>query len=262
MSMIKRNSIIVTLLVLLILLLQSQAAQAVYGNFGDLMLLYSDVPIEDPVGVKAEHEARGYEETLLQLGIPYYLAGEYNGGRVHDESLVRGEFFYHTEVVRYPHEFEEFWGMKWRRYRFTDYAHQVLWPGQVAIIYEWIVCDNREKYLLPFEGTRQMYNDYLGGAFGEGEWPVTLMIGTEYGQTIDDYVDFKHFYWKFANKHHYCISATFWSILKSLYDRGDAQYKQDIEELLSDPKMVQSFDTLTAGRLIGLLLDWNLIEPY
>ena len=88
------------------------------------------------------------------------------------------------------------------------------------------------------------------------------MIGTRYGQTVKDYTNFKDFYSKFMNKHHYCITATFWSILKSMYDRGDARYKRDIEKLLSDPKMVQALDTLTAGRLIGLLLDWNLIEEY
>ncbi|HDK27999.1 MAG TPA: hypothetical protein ENG48_13040 [Candidatus Atribacteria bacterium] len=257
-----KNSAIVMSLVLSFLLLQSQAAQAVYGNFGDLMLLYSKAPIKNAIGVKAEREVREYEETLLQLGIPQYLAREYDGRKVHDESLVKREFFYHTEIVISPHNYKEFWGMKWKRYRFTDHALKVLWPGQVATIHEWIVVDNKKKYLLPLSGVNKMYRGYLKGSFSGKRWPVNLMIGTRYGQTVRDYTNFKDFYSKFMNKHHYCITATFWSILKSMYDRGDARYKRNVERLLSNPRMVQAFDTLTAGRLIGLLLDWNLIEEY
>ena len=238
----------------------ASVVHAVYGNLGDLMLLYAHDPIKDPIGVKAEREVRNYEEALLHLKIPQYIAEE--GKEIHDEALVRGEFFYHTEIVRYPHEYEEFWGMSWRRYRFTDFAKQVLWPGQVALLHEWIVIDNKDRYLLPLEKTRQMYIDYLNGVFSSDNPPICLMIGTEYGQTVEDYTDFRHFYYKFMQKHHYCVTATFWSILKSLYDRGNDEYKQTIEDSLKDPVRVQSFDTLTAGRLIGLLLNYKLIEEY
>ena len=86
-------------------------AHALWGNYGDLMLLYSESPIEDPEGAEAERKARNYEETLLHLGIPQYISE----GKIHDEALVRGEFFYHTEIVCYPHEYEKFLGMDWRR---------------------------------------------------------------------------------------------------------------------------------------------------
>ena len=132
----------------------------------------------------------------------------------------------------------------------------------MAASYEWIIVDNAERYKLPLEEAHKMYVDYLNGAFPNGSLPISLMIGTEYGQSLEDYTDFSRFYWKFMRKHHYCISATFWAIQKSLYDRGDDEYKQAIEESLKDPMRVQSFDTLTAGRLIGMLLDWGLIEEY
>ena len=250
----------ISLIVTFIILFHPMPIHATYGNYGDLMLLYSANPIEDSTGIKAEREVRDYEEALLNLGIPQYIAD--NNGKVHDESLVRGEFFYHTEIVSDPHEYERFWGMDWRRYKFTDYAKQILWVGQVVAIHKWIVVDNVERYKLPLEETRQMYIDYLNDTLVKTQIPVTLMIGSEYGQTLEDYTDFSHFYWKFMRKHHYCITATFWSILKSCYDRGDDEYKQIVEEALQDPRRVQSFDTLTAGRLIGMLLDCELIEEY
>lgn len=232
-------------------------ACALPGNYGDLMLLYAP-PITDPVGISVERNIRNYEEALLHMGIPQYVMEEH----IRDEALIRNELFYHVEICAVAHEYEKLWGMDWKRYRFTDTALQLLSVGQTVDVHLWIVC-RQSQYKLPLEETRQLYGRYVSGEFEPGRYvPVELMIGTEYGQTLEDYTNFRDFYGVFMNKHHYCIPAVFWAIQKSMYDYGDEDYRAAVDEALADSQRVQSFDTLTAGRLIGMLLGFGLIEEY
>lgn len=233
-------------------------AEAVFGNYGDLMLLYAPAPIDDPIGAKAEREARDYIEALLLMQIPQYAMED----QIRNEALIRGEFFYHTEICDASREYKDCWGMTWRRYRFTDLALQMSEIGQVVAIHNWIVVNNAWRYKLPLDEVRQLYTRYARGEFIVGKVPIELMIGTEYGQSVEEYTDFVHFYSVFMNKHHYCITACFWAVLKSMYDCGDAAYKQEVENTLKDPQVVQSHDALPAGELIGMLLRWRLIEEY
>lgn len=233
-------------------------AYAMWGNYGDLMLLYAPDPTTNEEGARIEREFRSYEEALLHLQIPsQYTAG----GSVRDEALICGDFSYHTEICGTPHEYTELWGMNWKRYGFTEFALQKLDIEQVVAVHEWIVIENQEKYKIPLEETHNLYLRYIQGEFGLESVPIELMIGTEYGQTIDGYTDFGDFD-EFMNKHHYCIPATYWSVLKSLYDKGSPVYRAEVEAVLSNPRIVQSLDTLTAGRLIGMLLRFELIEEY
>jgi len=239
------------------------AEDGLLGNYGDFMLLYAPGPITDPVGAKAERDVREYEETLLNLGIPQYLALAGSYKRVRDESLARGELFYHTEICDHAHIFKDEKGMTWRRYRFTDLALQIgIDVDQVVSVELWIARKNEGKFKLPFSETRQLYRRYIEGDFDKKHVPIELMIGTEYGQSLEDYTNFADFYSSFMNKHHYCVTVCFWAVIKSLYDNGSEAYKKEVEDLLKDPQRVQSFDTLTAGRLVGMLLDFGLIEEY
>lgn len=259
MEVMKKLTIIILSLVFLII--GSIGSVYAIGSIrGDLMLLYTPGPIVDEIGIKAEREARNYEEALLHMRIPQYAMGDH----IRDEALIRNEFFYHTEICSFPHEYIDTWGMTWRRYKFTDHALQILWVGQVVAIHGWIVVDNAWRYKLPLAEVRQLYIHYAQGHFNWTQIPIELMIGTEYGQTLEDYTNFAgdNFYWPFMNKYHYCITATFWSIMKSCYDRGNTSYKAGVESWFSNPRVVQSFDTLSADRLIGMLLEWGLIEEY
>lgn len=245
-------------LVLFFLTAGVSPAAAVFGNYGNLMLLYAPGPIEDPIGAKAEREARNYEEAILLMQIPQYTMGNW----IRNEALIRGEFFYHTEICDAPREYGDCWGMTWRRYKFTALALQMLEVGQVVAIHNWIVVDNAWRYKLPLDEVQQLYTRYAQGEFATGEnIPIELMIGTEYGQSLEDYTNFADFS-AFINKHHYCITACFWAILKSCYDCGNEEYKKDIEDGLEDPWSVQSLDTLAASRFIGMLLDWRMIKEY
>lgn len=244
------------ILFMIICLLMIKPVFALQGQLGDIMLLYAPNPITDPTGIKAEREATKYEKALLHMKVPQYVMGD----RIRDESLIRNEFFYHIEICKDAHEYTESWGMVWRKYEFTDYAIQKLCVSQVIAIHDWIINDNAWRYKLPLEEVRQLYIHYAQGHFNWTQIPVELMIGIEYGQTLEDYTNFEDFYSVFMNKHHYCITAVWWSIMKSMYDRGDDLYKTEIEKWLSDPRTVQSLDTLSASRLIGMLLERGLIR--
>jgi len=162
----------ISVLLLMFFLVTVPAAMAVFGNYGDLMVLYSPGPITDPMGIKAEREARNYEEALLHMEIPQYVMGE----RIRNEALVRGAFFYHTEICADSHEYTEVWGMNWLRYRFTDNALQLLSLDQVVAIQDWIVSDNVWRYKLPFDEVNELYVSYVQGHFNCTKVPIKLMI--------------------------------------------------------------------------------------
>jgi len=230
-------------------------ALAIYGQRGDFMITEAPFYSDSIEQMWMQNNIRDMNEMLLSMGIPPLF-----DDLVIDQQSVAQKFICHTEIVDQGREYYDDYGYTWRRYRFLDYAKKYLDPGKAGDIYRWIGA-YQNKYRLPFEEVREIYRGYCNKDFDYSDIPL-IMIGTEYGQSVEDYTNFEDFYDTFMNKHHYCVTATAWGICKSMYDMGDKELQEIFLQRLKDPQVVQSWDTLTGGRLVGFLLYIGFIEEY
>ena len=243
------------LLIYLCLFVPSTASQALQWQRGDIITAEAPFESLDPGVMRIQNKIRAMNEALLMMQVPQYQFG----GRIVDQQIVRSNFIYHVEILPFAWTFEDCGGYTWHRYKFTDFAMSLLDPGHAGDVYRWIV-DRPERYRIPFDQVEDCYRDYINGYVRLGDIPL-VMIGTKYGQTTSDYTDFANFYTGFMNKHHFCVTASNWAIYKAIYDKTPC-VRGVYDQSLSDPQVVQAFDTLTGGRLIGFLLDIGFIEEY
>lgn len=245
----RKSSLIVVVMLYLCWVLLIGSAEALMGSRGDIVVIEAPLISEYARIMRTQIKVRAYNEALLMMGIPQH----YFGDRIVDQQAVRGTFIHHTEILAEDQELENWEGREWRRYRFTAWGKDCLDPGYAGDIYQEII--SHSSYKLPLYDVRKAYQKYCLGL----EVPL-VMMGVEFGQTVEEYTNFADFD-SFMNKYHYCITATMWSIHKAIYDK--CEYARPIFiERFSDPRTVQAHDTLTGGRLIGYLLSIGFIEAY
>lgn len=237
------------------LFLFASASHALQGYRGDIITAGSAMNSMSMEVMWTQNKLRAANEALLSMRVPQHAFGD----RIVDQQLIEENFIFHVEILPCNWTFTDCDKWTWRRYRFTEHAKLMLDPGHAGDIYKWIV-DQQWRYKIPLEKLFETYKLYAAGDVQFGKIPL-MMIGTEYGQTVEDYTNFADFYGAFMNKHHFCVSASMWAVFKAIYDKCP-HMRPVYDNAFSDPQCVQVFDSLTGGRLIWWLEEIGVIEEY
>lgn len=236
-------------------LMSSNMALAIWGQRGDIMVTEAPIHSSSLEVMYMQTDLRAMNEMLLTMQVPQYQFKYQTIG----QQLLDKKFIFHMEIAPFDYEYVDWPGYTWHRYRFTELGKSLLDPGWAADIFEWIGA-RQERYRLPFNEVGEVYRSFCNGDVKFGAVPL-IMIGTEYGQTVEDYTDFADFWNSFMNKHHYCITAVNWAVYKAVYDKS-LFMRGVYEASFRDPQVVQAFDTILGDRLMGFFRGIGLIEEY